>query len=424
MNVFFVVPVLHEEDNLCNLLADFQAQSYKKCVCVICVNNPQEWHSDEEHLDDVVDNVKSINYLKSIGAKSVTVDYNEGKIIVGHDGLQPTFNDKEIILIDKSTSGNAFPLKKSGVGWARKVMMDYVAYIAADDDIIISMDADTRFTGSYAMSVCDRFKKYPKAVAMSVPYYHTLGNNEVLNACILRYESYMRHYMSNMLRINNMYAFTALGSAMAFPVMCYNKIGGITPRRSGEDFYLLQNLRKIGNVLLWNDDMVFPSGRLSTRVDFGTGPALSKGMNGDWQSYPFYDENFFNEVKTTFDLFPQLYYEDIETPMTHFLKEILSTDDIWAPLRKNYTTREQFVKACMNRVDALRILQYVKNRHKLNFNSVTLDSRTHYDDDNLSSFYLNRCFKNDCVDELMAVRDYQYTMEDTFRYEHDEKVFS
>lgn len=424
MNAFFVIPVLHEEDNLSTLLTDFQVQKYKNCVCVICVNNPQEWHSDEEHIDDIVDNANSISYLKSIGAKSVKVSYNQGDIEISHDGSEPTFADKEIILIDKSTSGNAFPMKKSGVGWARKVMMDYVAHVASDDDIIISMDADTRFPDTYAMSVCSRFGKYSKATAMSVPYYHTLGENPIHNECVLRYESYMRHYMANMLRIKNMYAFTALGSALAFPVKSYKKVGGITPYRSGEDFYLLQNLRKVGNILLWNDDMVFPSGRLSNRVDFGTGPALRKGLNGDWESYPFYEENYFNDVKVTFDMFPQLYDGDVDTPMTPFLKEILSTDDLWSPLRKNYTTREQFVRACMNRVDALRILQYVKNKHRLNFNSLPLDSRTHYDDDNLSAFYLNYCFNNDGLEELKAVRDFQYAMEEKCRYEHDEEVFS
>ena len=80
MNAFFVIPVLHEEDNLSTLLTDFQVQKYKNCVCVICVNNPQEWHSDEEHIDDIVDNANSINYLKSIGAKSVKVSYNQGDI--------------------------------------------------------------------------------------------------------------------------------------------------------------------------------------------------------------------------------------------------------------------------------------------------------------------------------------------------------
>ena len=174
----------------------------------------------------------------------------------------------------------------------------------------------------------------------------------------------MRHYMVNMLRINNPYAFTALGSAMAFPVKSYRKVRGITPRQSGEDFYLLQKFRKSGELLLWNDSPVYPMGRCSDRVAFGTGPALIKGLNGDWSSYPFYNPLIFDEVKQTFDSFSCLYHADIEMPMTQFLKNVFKTENLWDPLRKNYTTEKAFIHACVVKVDALRILQYLRYRQQ------------------------------------------------------------
>ena len=46
--------------------------------------------------------------------------------------------------------------------------------------------------------------------------------------------------------------------------------------------------------------------------------------------------------------------------MTQFLRDQLKRDDIWQPLRKNFKTRELFVHACQERVDGLRILQFLK----------------------------------------------------------------
>ena len=66
-------------------------------------------------------------------------------------------------------------------------------------------------------------------------------------------------------------------------------------------------------------------------------------------------------MKATYDIFPALYVRDIETPMSPFLRQQLATDDLWSSLRRNYRTQEHFVHACAERVDGLRILQYLKN---------------------------------------------------------------
>ncbi len=95
------------------------------------------------------------------------------------------------------------------------------------------------------------FKHHPDAVALSVPYYHNLTGDEEKDRAILRYEIYMRYYAINLWRIGSPYNFTAVGSAMALPVWAYRAIGGITPHKSGEDFYFIQKLRKYrGNINL------------------------------------------------------------------------------------------------------------------------------------------------------------------------------
>ena len=183
---------------------------------------------------------------------------------------------------------------------------------------------------------------------------------------MLRYECYMRHYLIQLLRIANPYAFTALGSAMAFPIWAYRRVGGITPLQGGEDFYLMQKFAKTGALLLCFSSPIHsrltvrPQGRVSSRVPFGTGPAIAAGIEEMHSRYPFYNEQGFEAVKATYDSFPSLYEQDIETPMSPFLRQQLATDDLWSPLRRNFRTCAHFTRACAERVDGLRILQYLK----------------------------------------------------------------
>ena len=121
--------------------------------------------------------------------------------------------------------------------------------------------------------------------------------------------------------------------------------------------------------------VVRPQGRISSRVPFGTGPAIAKGIAAMEESYPFYTAQGFAAVKATYDLFPALYDGDIETPMTPFLRQQLATDNLWSPLRANFKSRDLFVRACAERVDGLRILQYLKNTpsYRLTSSSLPVD---------------------------------------------------
>jgi len=210
--------------------------------------------------------------------------------------------------------------------------------------------------------VVDLFRRFPDRVALANPYYHRLTGDETLDRAMLRYEIYMRTYVLNLWQIGSPYAFTALGSAIALPVWAYRKTGGITPKKSGEDFYLLQKLRKAGRIITWNTDTVYPATRYSGRVFFGTGPALIKGSKGDWSSYPIYHRSIFNEIHETYLLFEKLFTEDVPVPMSAFIQKHFGEENIWHALRKNCRSRETFVAACHQKIDGLRILQYLKGR--------------------------------------------------------------
>ena len=328
---------MDESENLLSLIEDIELQDYPKLTLVACVNQYDHWWKEEKNLPICTDNKKSLEILQ-----------DEKKI--------------PITIIDKSTKGKGWKKKKGGVGFARKTIKDHISGIANPNDIIISIDGDTSYPSNYASAIADFFKSNKKALGLALPYYHKLSGN-ITDRLILRYEIYMRYYLLNMLRINNPYAFTAIGSAMACTVASYKKAGGLTPVMSGEDFYFLQKLAKTGNVGIWCNTIAYPSSRFSNRVLFGTGPALIKGNTGDWSSYPIYHFDFFNEVEETFKGFFEL-YENIEKQlaMETFLRKQFNDENIWSPIRNNYKDINNFIKGCYNKVDALRILQYLRNR--------------------------------------------------------------
>ena len=227
----------------------------------ICINQPDEWWGMGDKVEICRHNADLLRWVEAYR-------------------LQAPF---PIEIIDRATAGKGWQGKKRGVGWARKTLFDRILSVAGERDLVVSMDADTEFGTSYFESVARNLAQHPRWVALSVPYYHQLTGEEAKDRAILRYEIYMRHYALHLLEIGSPYAFTAIGSAIVVRAAALRKIGGITPVQSGEDFYLLQKLRKMGEVGTWNEECVYPAARYSDRVAFGTGPAMMKGAAGNWE---------------------------------------------------------------------------------------------------------------------------------------------
>jgi len=323
MNLYAALPIMNEPDAQ-KTIGQILSQTQPPTALYICVNQPESYKTDPEKRHIFEQNQKTINDICRDGARPVST-----------------------IVIDKSTVG--WDSKNYGVGMARKVLMDTINETANKNDVIISLDADTEYPPEYFESVKQTFQKQKNTIALSNPYYHKLTNNEQENRAILRYEIYMRCYLQNLIRIGSPYAFTALGSAMAVRVDAYRKMGGMVPKKSGEDFYFLQQLSKIGHVETKNSVTVYPATRLSDRVFFGTGPALIKGVEGDWNSYPIYSSKLWDGVAKIYQNFENYF----------------SPED-YQKLKTNSKTEAQLQKFCHEKFDALRILQYLKSEHGKN----------------------------------------------------------
>ena len=335
MHLHVAIPAIDELDHLPVTLDNLAAQRVDYPFTVyVCVNQPESWWNNPDKIDVCQNNQQLIKFIRNYPKLPVEI-------------------------IDKSSLGNGWGDKNHGVGWARRTLFDHILSVATAEDVIVSLDADTCVKPEYLQSIGENFENRT-LTAVSLPYYHRLTDDDAANRAILRYEIYMRSYLINLYGISSPYNFTAVGSAIAVRVEAVRKIGNITPMKSGEDFYLLQKLRKMAPISNWNAQAVYPAARFSARVYFGTGPAMIKGNEGHWESYPIYHYSLFSSIKDTYLQLAKLYTEDFETPFLQFLKEQYRDDKLWVPIRQNSKTLERFERAFHEKADGLRILQYLK----------------------------------------------------------------
>ncbi|MDL2230846.1 glycosyltransferase [Bacteroidales bacterium OttesenSCG-928-L19] len=339
-HLYIAIPAMDELEYLPKTLSAIAAQQtdYEFSVYV-CVNQPEMWWDDEQKKVVCENNAQLLAILKNHTLLRITV-------------------------IDRSSRGYGWRGKDFGVGQARKTIFEEILKIANQEDIIISLDADTIIGERYLQSIGDNFAANPEFPAIAVPYYHPLNGNDLIDRVLLRYEIYLRNWYINMARIGSPYAFTALGSAIALKVKILKKIGNITPLKSGEDFYLLQKIRKMTPINTRNEEPVYPSGRISNRVFFGTGPAISKGMSGDWKSYPIFHHSLFEPVREAYEKIEKLFTEDVENSFLLFLQEQFNDTHLWEPLRKNHKDLPHFQRAFHEKADGLRIFQFIRQEHE------------------------------------------------------------
>jgi len=398
--MYVAIPAMDEFDTIERTLQCIRNQTFRNFHVYVCVNQPEVYHHAPAYASIVESNIKTIELLRTI-------------------------QDIQITVIDKSSKGNGWDEKNHGVGWARKVLFDTTTEIANANDIILSLDADTIFEDSYFENVVKQLHTFPLATALSNPYYHPLSGNKELDRLMLRYEIYMRYYALNLWRIDSPYCFSALGSAIAFPAHAYIRIRGLAPKFSGEDFYLLQKLRKSGRVIHHNDECVFPETRYSSRVFFGTGPALIKGRTGDWSSYPFYSPFLFDNIKKLYLAFHVLFDHDIETEADEFIRQSFAIEpaSLWNELRQYNREKARFVHACHVKFDGLRILQFLRFYHFKHISSektqndlYTYLTTYHGLSHDKASLFDGLDFQNSPLSQIDKARDLMFSIEKKYRF--------
>jgi hypothetical protein len=197
------------------------------------------------------------------------------------------------------------PPKHAGVGQARKIGMDEALRRLADvgqaeNGLLVCYDADCRCSANYFTGIESHFTALPDIPGCSIHFEHPLDASQwtslgfggsapdqaVFNG-IAAYELHLRYHVQAQKFIGFPYGFHTIGSAMAVCTWAYVKQGGMNRRQAGEDFYFLQKISRLGQVTELTGTTVHPSPRMSNRVPFGTGKAVSNYVaNGKLATYP------------------------------------------------------------------------------------------------------------------------------------------
>ncbi|MCZ6693402.1 MAG: glycosyltransferase [Bacteroidetes bacterium] len=196
-----------------------------------------------------------------------------------------THNSKQLMF--HVVYADDLPPKDAGVGLARKIGMDeavrrFDQLNNHQQGIIVGFDADCTTAPNYFKEILNLFRQHRQVNGCSIFFEHTLDNYDSIkttNAIVL-YEIHLRYYIQALRFAGFPYAYQTLGSCMAVRSSVYQKQGGMNKRKAGEDFYFLNKIIALGNFVELNTTTVYPSGRASDRVPFGTGKAVKDQLRG------------------------------------------------------------------------------------------------------------------------------------------------
>ena len=256
--------------------------------------------------------------------------------------------------------------KKTGVGYARKTAMDEAirrfASINNPDGLIVSLDADSLVAKSYFQEIEKVLKNNP-AKCFTFQFNHDYNSEaypeDVLNACKL-YEIYLRYYRLALKTFDFPFAIHSIGSCFAIRADAYTKLGGMTPRQGGEDFYFLQKAVKMHPVYEVREPIVFPSPRISNRVPFGTGPSVRNIVEKG--CYSVYNFKLFGLLKVFYELFPSMLSGDIKEKVPKEIMNYIGVstfDKILSECRKYSSSSKTFIKRMYDNFDAFFIVKFL-----------------------------------------------------------------
>lgn len=188
--------------------------------------------------------------------------------------------------------------KHAGPGMARKIAMDQAIQLyhkyQKHKGLIASLDADTLVQANYIDIIISNFRNR-KLQAASIYFEHPTEGDKLsgdLVQAITIYEVYLRYFIEALRQINYPYAYHTIGSAFAVDAETYVKHGGMNRKNAGEDFYFLHKIMPHVHYGDISDTCVYPASRFSARIPFGTGPAIRKIIQNQFQFQTYAPESF------------------------------------------------------------------------------------------------------------------------------------
>jgi hypothetical protein len=281
--------------------------------------------------------------------------------------------------VDASSPGREIP-GKGGVGWARKIGLDWGLSVLADSaresSPLISLDADTRVGKDYLSEIRSFFEKEERWAAI-VDYAHPLDGPE--KEAIVSYEMFLRYHELGLAYAGSPYAFPSIGSTIVCTARAYATVLGMNRRQAGEDFYFLQKLAKTGPVQRISSTTVFPSARSSHRVPFGTGRSVMRFLNGEKESAVYNPEcyrvlkQWLHFAPINLDRTPEEVFEKASEMVHPELAVFLKTshfEEAWENLQSNARTTKTLRAHFHGWFDGFRTLKLIHHLRDNGFPSI------------------------------------------------------
>jgi hypothetical protein len=282
----------------------------------------------------------------------------------------------DILSIDRySTSTLTLP-SRQGVGRARKIAADTACLLIDQKRIlspwINSTDADTQLPHDYF----DVLSSIPKQfIAAHFPFKHVSKETPIISTAMNLYEVFISYYVLGLQWAQSPYAHPSLGSCLSIHFDAYIKVRGFPKRSAGEDFYVLNKLRKLGEIYKGPLPIILIEERDSTRTPYGTGPAVRdiSQLSDPIEEYLFYHPFVFTYLKELLQTINQLEREHTQDFKLNFLHceshinteifitaiEHIGLIDALNKIKKNCRTQHQFSHQIFLWLDGLKTLQFI-----------------------------------------------------------------
>ncbi len=273
-------------------------------------------------------------------------------------------------------------VKHAGAGMARKIGMDEVVRrfnaLNRPEGVMVSLDADCLVSANYLKEIESVFTGNKSCFAATLNFKHRIEEMADLKQKlgIQLYEDYLHYYKNALDFAGFPDSIYTIGSAFAVRAGAYVMQGGMNRRQAGEDFYFLNKLTKLGKIAEINDAFVYPSARVSNRVPFGTGAAMTKWMNEDGDLTMTYNfgafldlKKLFEQVDSLFRMNPEFYNKFIlsmPTSVQEYLHAI-NFETKLAEINRNSSSLLSFRKRFFQFFDAFIILRFLNLAHQKHY---------------------------------------------------------
>lgn len=286
--------------------------------------------------------------------------------------------------INLSVYWQVFPKKVAGPGSARKLGMDIALdrfnKINKNDGVILSLDADAVVSKNYLSSVYSCFSKNPDQDAATIYFEHPY---QEADDPIVLYELYLRYFRHALKWTGYPHHFYSIGSCFAVRADAYAAQGGMNRKNAGEDFYFLNKIEINGNLGECNTPVVYPSGRVSDRVPFGTGPEVRKiKEEGRYDVYSMKCFELLAKVVRFVDKTYEISKADYDKSLDNFdgaVAEYFSRVYLWDAIedaRKNSTDEKSYLKRLYRYYDTFKVIRFLNylSEHLHPKNDVAIES--------------------------------------------------